>query len=76
MGHAFQANDLSQYQWGKNTWVKHAWNLTTFVFEAREPIYQDCVWTPCSDGVTRAGPLCGNFRANLAASHTDKLQQP
>ena len=40
------------------------------------PIYQDCVWTPCSDGVTRAGPLCGNFRANLAASHTDKLQQP
>ena len=37
------------------------------------PIYQDCVWTPCSDGVTRAGPLCGNFRANLVASHTDNM---
>ena len=29
--------------------------------------------TPCSDGVTRARPLCGNFRANLVASHTDNM---
>ena len=31
-------------------------------------------WTPCSDGVTRAAPLCGNFRANFPDTLTDKPQ--